>query len=198
GKDYVDRMLNAASRMQNLINDLLSFSRVTNQTKPFVKVDLDQVLSEVVSDLEVAIEQSAAEIIRSPLPIIEGEPTQIRQLFQNLISNAIKFRKDNENPIINIYAKNLQRQAHLTGTPGDEVTEIYFEDNGIGFDEKYLDKIFQIFQRLEGQKFQGSGVGLAICRKIAIRHGGDITARSQPGVGTRFIVTLALKQTQES
>src|SRR5690606_37051188 len=99
GKDYVDRMLNAASRMQNLINDLLSFSRVTNQTKPFVKVDLDQVLSEVVSDLEVAIEQSAAEIIRSPLPIIEGEPTQIRQLFQNLISNAIKFRKDNENPI---------------------------------------------------------------------------------------------------
>ena len=198
GKDYVDRMLNAASRMQNLINDLLSFSRVTSKSKPFVKVKLDSILSEVLSDLEVAIEKSKAEIIRSPLPEIEGEPTQIRQLFQNLISNAIKFRKENENPIINIYAKNLQRRAHLTATPGDQLTEIYVEDNGIGFDEKYLDKIFNIFQRLEGQKYEGSGVGLAICRKIAMRHGGDITARSQPGVGTRFIVTLSLRQPEES
>ncbi len=198
GKDYVNRMLNAASRMQNLINDLLSFSRVTSKPKPFSRINLDQILSEVLSDMEVTIEKAAAEIIRSPLPDIEGEPTQIRQLFQNLISNAVKFRKDNENPIINIYAKNLQRQAHLTSTPGDEMAEIYFEDNGIGFDEKYLDKIFNIFQRLEGQKFEGSGVGLATCRKIAIRHGGDITAQSQPGIGTRFIVTLALKQPSES
>ncbi|MCC9166852.1 PAS domain-containing sensor histidine kinase [Pontibacter harenae] len=197
GKDYIERMLNAAVRMQNLINDLLAFSRVTSKSKPFVKVDLDTVLTEVLSDLEITIEQTKAEIVRSPLPEIEAEPTQMRQLFQNLISNAIKFRKENENPIINIYAKNLQRQAHLTATPGDEVTEIYIEDNGIGFDEKYLDRIFNIFQRLEGQKYEGSGIGLAICRKIAIRHGGDITARSQPGVGTRFIITLALKQPQE-
>src|SRR5690606_27201958 len=133
-----------------------------------------------------------------PLPKIEGEPTQIRQLFQNLISNAIKFRKENENPIVNIYSINLQRQAHLTSTPGDEVTEIYFEDNGIAFDEKYLEKIFNIFSRLEGKKFEGSGVGLATWRKIAIRHGGNITAQSQPGIGTRFIVTLALKQPKES
>ena len=198
GKDYVDRMLNAASRMQNLINDLLSFSRVTSKAKPFVKVKLDSIVSEVLSDLEVAIEKTAAQIVRSPLPEIEAEPTQMRQLFQNLISNAIKFRKENESPIINIYAKDLQRQAHMTATPGDQAVEIYVEDNGIGFDEKYLDKIFNIFQRLEGQKYEGSGVGLAICRKIAIRHGGDITARSQPGVGTRFIVTLAIKQPQES
>ena len=198
GRDYIDRMLNAASRMQILINDLLSFSRVTTKSKPFVKVKLDQILTEVLLDLEVSIAQTRAEIIRSPLPEIEAEPTQIRQLFQNLISNAIKFRKEGENPIISIYAKNLQRQAHLTATPGDELVEIYVEDNGIGFDEKYLDRIFNIFQRLEGQKYEGSGVGLAICRRIAIRHGGDITARSQPGVGTRFIVTLALKQPQES
>ncbi|AHM62972.1 signal transduction histidine kinase [Flammeovirgaceae bacterium 311] len=198
GKDYVDRMLNAASRMQTLINDLLSFSRVTSKSKPFIKVNLDHVLTEVLSDLEVSIEQTGAEIIRSPLPEIEAEPTQMRQLFQNLVSNAIKFRKEGENPIINIYAKNLQRVAHLTATPGDEVTEIYVEDNGIGFDEKYLDRIFNIFQRLEGQKYEGSGVGLAICRKIAIRHGGDITAHSQPGVGSRFVVTLAIKQPQES
>ncbi|WP_347160032.1 sensor histidine kinase [Pontibacter chitinilyticus] len=197
GKDYVDRMLNAASRMQNLINDLLDFSRVTSKSKAFVKVSLDEILSEVISDLEVSIEQTGAEIIRSPLPDIEAEPTQMRQLFQNLLSNAIKFRKPNESPIINIYAKNLQRKAHLTATPGDEVTEIYIEDNGIGFDEKYLDRIFNIFQRLEGQKYEGSGIGLAVCRKIAIRHGGDITATSQPGVGTRFIITLALRQPQE-
>ncbi|MFD2512491.1 PAS domain S-box protein [Pontibacter locisalis] len=197
GKDYVDRMLNAASRMQNLINDLLNFSRVTTKATPFVKVELDNILDEVISDLEVSIERTNTEIIRSPLPVIEAEPTQMRQLFQNLLSNAIKFRKENESPIINIYAKNLQRQAHLTATPGDEVTEIYVEDNGIGFDEKYLDRIFNIFQRLEGQKYEGSGIGLAVCRKIAIRHGGDITARSQPGVGTRFIITLALKHPEE-
>ena len=198
GKDYVDRMLNAASRMQNLINDLLSFSRVTSKVKPFVKVKLDTILSEVISDLEVSIEKTNTQIIRSPLPEIEGDPTQIRQLFQNLLSNAIKFRKENENPIINIYAKSLQRTAHLTATPGDESTEIYVEDNGIGFDEKYLDRIFNIFQRLEGQKYEGSGIGLAICRKIAIRHGGDITAQSQPGVGTRFIITLALRQPNDN
>ncbi len=198
GKDYVDRMLNAASRMQTLINDLLSFSRVTSKAKPFVRVNLDHVLTEVLSDLEVSIEQTGAEIIRTPLPEIEAEPTQMRQLFQNLVSNAIKFRKEGENPIISIYAKNLQRVAHLTATPGDEVTEIYVEDNGIGFNEKYLDRIFNIFQRLEGQKYEGSGVGLAICRKIAIRHGGDITAHSKPGVGSRFVVTLATKQPQES
>ncbi|WP_242929219.1 sensor histidine kinase [Pontibacter vulgaris] len=197
GKDYVDRMLNAASRMQNLINDLLNFSRVTTKSKPFVKVNLDTILSEVISDMEVSIEQTGAEIIRSPLPEIEAEPTQMRQLFQNLLSNAIKFRKENESPIINIYAKSLQRQAHLTATPGDELTEIYIEDNGIGFDEKYLDRIFNIFQRLEGQKYEGSGIGLAVCRKIAIRHGGDITASSQPGVGTRFIITLAIKHPED-
>jgi len=197
GKDYIDRMLNAASRMQNLINDLLGFSRVTAKSKPFVKVKLDDILSEVISDLEVTIEQTGAEIIRSSLPEIEAEPTQMRQLFQNLLSNAMKFRKPDESPIINIYAKSLQRRAHLTATPGDQVTEIYVEDNGIGFDEKYLDRIFNIFQRLEGQKYEGSGIGLAVCRKIAIRHGGDITASSQPGVGTRFIITLALTQPQE-
>ncbi|WP_187261891.1 sensor histidine kinase [Pontibacter beigongshangensis] len=197
GKDYVDRMLNAASRMQNLINDLLNFSRVTSKQKSFVKVSLDKILTEVISDLEVTIEKTGAEIIRSPLPEIEAEPTQMRQLFQNLLSNSIKFRKEDESPIINIYARHLQRTAHLTATPGDEVAEIYVEDNGIGFDEKYLDRIFNIFQRLEGQKFEGSGIGLAVCRKIAIRHGGDITATSQPGVGTRFIITLAIRQPED-
>ncbi|WP_018479231.1 sensor histidine kinase [Pontibacter roseus] len=191
GKDYVDRMLNAASRMQNLINDLLTFSRVTSGAKPFVRVDLNNILAEVLSDLEIAIEKSGAKIETSPLPVMQAEPTQLRQLLQNLISNAIKFSRGDEKPHIKVYANSLQPKAHTGGTPGDEIIELHVEDNGIGFDEKYLDRIFNIFQRLEGQKYEGSGIGLAICRKIAIRHGGDITAKSKPGQGTHFIVTLA-------
>ncbi len=197
GKDYIDRMLNAAARMQNLINDLLDFSRVTSKSKAFVKVNLDKILTEVLSDLEVTIEQTSAQIVRSPLPVIEGEPTQMRQLFQNLISNAIKFHKEGVAPVVSISSRGVQRHAHLTSTPGDEMVEICIEDNGIGFDEKYLDRIFNIFQRLEGQKYEGSGIGLAVCRKIAVRHGGDITAKSKPGEGTRFIITLAKKHLQD-
>jgi len=194
GKEYIERMLNAAVRMQNLINDLLSFSRLTSKSKPFEKVDLSRILAEVLEDLEISIEKSKAKIFSEKLPVIEAEPTQIRQIFQNLISNGIKFSKDDVPPVLKISFKKFQRTAHLTSTPGDEFIEIYFEDNGIGFEEKYLDKIFNIFQRLEGQKYKGSGIGLAICRKIAIRHGGHITATSKPGVGSTFIVKLALTQ----
>lgn len=198
GKDYVERMLNAAVRMQNLINDLLAFSRVTSKAKPFEEVDLNKILKEVLSDLEISIERTKAEINFTNLPVIEADPTQMRQLFQNLISNAIKFRKADQHPVINIYYKHFQRKAHLTATPGDEFIELYIEDNGIGFNEKYLDKIFNIFQRLEGQKYEGSGIGLAICRKIAIRHGGHITAKSEPGKGSTFIVKLAIKQPKDN
>lgn len=196
GKDYLERMLNAASRMQRLISDLLSFSRVTSQAKAFAEVNLNEILKEVLSDLEVSLEKTKTHIDAEKLPTIQGEPTHMRQLFQNLISNAIKFRKDGVDPLIKIYSKNIQKKDHLTSTPGDQMVELYFEDNGIGFNEKYLDKIFNIFQRLEGQKYEGSGVGLAICRKIAMHHGGDITAKSIPGQGATFIVTLAKKQTK--
>lgn len=196
GKDYVDRMLNAASRMQNLINDLLDFSRVTSKAKPYVQVDLEKVLTEVLSDLEITVEATEAKIEHTPLPTIEADATQMRQLFQNLISNALKFRKEDTPPVIKITARELHPNVRLTSTPGDELVEISIEDNGIGFDEKYLDRIFNIFQRLEGQKYEGSGIGLAICRKIAVRHGGDITARSKPSVGTTFYVTLAKKHLQ--
>jgi two-component system sensor kinase FixL len=179
-KDYLDRMLNASVRMKRLINDLLGFSRVTTQAKPFIRIDLNRVASEVLSDIEVAIEKAGAEVEISPLPEILGDPLQMRQLFQNLLSNAIKFRKEGVKPRIRVYSEQ----------PGDKTVMLYFEDNGIGFDERYLDKIFTIFQRLDNQAFEGSGVGLAICKKIALRHGGDITARSIPGEGSTFIVTL--------
>lgn len=191
GKEYIDRMLNAASRMQNLINDLLAFSRVTSKAKPFEKVDLNYVMKGVLSDLEITIEKSQAKIeVMTQMPTIDADPMQMRQVFQNLISNAIKFRKEGHPPVIKIHTRNIASDEK--GMEGRPMVEIYFEDNGIGFDEKYTDRIFNIFQRLEGQKYEGSGIGLAICKKIALRHGGDITAKSEIGKGSVFIVKLAL------
>lgn len=186
GKDYLDRILNAAERMQNLINDLLAFSRLSTRAQVFSSVDLNKVMKDVLSDMEVTIEKTSAKIITEELPTITAEPTQMRQLFQNLISNAIKFRKDDEAPIIKIYSQPSVANKNLI--------DIFFEDNGIGFDEKYIDKIFTIFQRLEGKKYEGSGIGLAICRKIAMFHGGNIMAKSQTGKGSTFVVTLAINQ----
>jgi len=192
GKDYLERMLSASARMQKLINDLLAFSRVSRQAE-FVRVNLNTVVQEVLTDLELLIEQNQATVEVDTLPVIEAEPTQMRQLFQNLIANAIKFRKKDEPPRIRIHARILQKQPHLTATPGDELLEISVTDNGIGFDEKYTDRIFNIFQRLEGRKYEGSGIGLAVCRKIAIHHGGSIIARSQIGQGSTFLVTLSVR-----
>lgn len=181
GKDYVDRMGNAAARMQALINDLLSFSRITRAGNNFTKVNLNAVLNGVLSDLEVSIEQNGVKIVKEELPTIEADATQMRQLFQNIIANAIKFRKEEEPLCIKIY-----QEKHTTG-----MVQLMFADNGIGFDESYLHKIFTIFQRLHGQKHEGSGIGLAVCKKIAHRHGGDITAKSKVGEGATFIVTLS-------
>lgn len=190
GKDYLERILNASARMQNLISDLLAFSRLSNKDQVLSKFDLNEIMESVLSDLEVNIEKTGTKINVEKLPTIDAEPTQIRQLFQNLISNAIKFRKEDESPVINIYSKPSETK--------DKTIDIFFEDNGIGFNEKYLDKIFNIFQRLEGQKYEGSGMGLAICRKIALFHGGDLTAESEVGKGSTFIVTLAIKQTKKN
>lgn len=192
GKDYLGRMLNASGRMQTLINDLLTFSRLTSQAQAFVPVNLNHVLEQVLSDMEITIEKTAARIERDELPVIEAEPTQMRQLFQNLIGNAIKFKKEDQPPHVRITAKKISagdtHKADLT-----DYIQIFVEDKGIGFDEKYHDKIYNIFQRLEGRKYEGSGIGLAICKKITSRHGGDITAKSQVGQGTTFIVTLPVR-----
>ena len=191
GKDYLERILNAAGRMQNLINALLSFSRVSSQAKPFRQVDLTLAVKEVLSDLEVAIESTNAEVIVSDLPTIEADPTQIWQLFQNLILNAIKFIKPGEKPVISISCEDIEN-GPLDGKR--KCVRITVQDNGIGFDEKYAERIFNIFQRLDGANYKGTGVGLAICRKIAQRHGGNIIAKSVPGQGSQFIVTLPFSQ----
>jgi PAS domain S-box-containing protein len=182
-RDYLERMQGAAGRMQNLINDLLTYSRVATKTQPFAPLDLNQILSEVISDLEVRLEQTRGVVEVAPLPVIEADAVQMRQLFQNLIGNALKFHKKDEAPRVRI-------SASIEGT----TCEIRVEDNGIGFDEKYRERIFTIFQRLHGRhEYEGTGVGLAVCRRIAERHEGSITAESVPGQGATFIVTLPLR-----
>lgn len=195
GQDYLDRMQSAAGRMQILINDLLAFSRVTTKAQPFVAINLSEVLQEVLSDLEVQLQRVGGQIEVTTLPTIEADPLQMRQLLQNLISNALKFHQPGVPPVVKIEGQRLQ----APGTLGrDRRCQITVSDNGIGFDEKYLDRIFTVFQRLHGRsEYEGTGVGLAICRKITERHGGTITARSQPGQGTTFIVTLPIKQPSE-
>jgi two-component system sensor kinase FixL len=191
GADYLSRMLNAASRMQRLINDLLSYSRVSTKASPFTPLDLDYILKGVLGDLEVLIEREKATVEYGKLGSMEGDSTQIRQLFQNLISNAIKFTPPDRTAHVKIWAE--AAPPEVLGSTRPAVT-IFVEDNGIGFNEQYLEKIFQIFQRLEGQQYEGSGVGLAICKRIAIRHGGYIDAQSTPGEGSVFRVTFPLEQ----
>jgi two-component system, LuxR family, sensor kinase FixL len=185
GLDYLTRMQNAASRMQTLIQDLLSLSRVASNSKPFTSVDLGDVVRTVVSDLEMRIQDAGANVAIGSLPVVFGDRGQMAQLFQNLIGNGIKFRKPDVSPVVKIES---QPYALATGAAGWQIT---VEDNGIGFDEKYRDRIFQIFQRLHGRnEYEGTGIGLAICRKIVDRHGGALTANSSPGAGARFVIAL--------
>ena len=196
GRDYLERMQDAARRMQILLHDLLTLSRITSKAAPFEPVDLRSVVEEVVSDLEVRIEQNRARVEVGRLPTIDADPAQMRQLFQNLISNALKFHAPDTNPEVIISAKVLDNAESLPGAmPGEEICQVMVRDNGIGFDERYLERIFQVFQRLHSRSdFEGTGIGLAVCRKIADRHGGLISAKSAEGDGATFIVTLPVKQ----
>ena len=182
GRDYLDRMLASAKRMRKLIDDLLTYSRVTSKAQPFEPTDLNQVLTDVLSDLEVTIEQYKGRVERENLPTIDADASQMRQLFQNVIANALKFHKKDAHPHVKI--STVTSQNHCV---------ISISDNGIGFEGKYSDKIFTIFQRLHGrQEYEGTGVGLSVCRRITERHGGSIVAHSKPGEGTRFQITLPL------
>lgn len=184
GLDYLNRMEDAAARMQRLIEDLLAYSRVATQGRPFTSVNLNQIIQTVLSDLESRIKQENATIQVSQLPTIVGDDIQLAQLFQNLITNGIKFHKDDEDPII-----------HIQSQQESETCIIKVSDNGIGFDEKYLDRIFNMFQRLHSRtNYEGTGVGLAVCRRIVERHGGKISAISQPEKGATFIIQLPIQQ----
>ncbi|RJR46003.1 MAG: PAS domain S-box protein [Desulfobacteraceae bacterium] len=186
-RDYLARMTGAASRIQELLDALLRYSRVETQAQDFVPVKLEDVAKAVVTDLEVAIKKAGANVEIGPLPMISGDPYQWRQVFQNLIGNAAKYYRSEVKPFIRIYGE----ENH-----GD--SSIFVEDNGIGFDEKYLGQIFEPFKRLHGKnEYPGTGIGLAICKKIVERHGGTITARSTPGKGSTFMIALQTRKEEK-
>ena len=185
GKEYLERMRNAASRMSVLIEDILSFSRVTTNARPNRAVDLNLVASEAVSDLEQRIKSTNGIVDIQSLPTVCADETHMRQLFQNLIGNALKFHRPDVPPHVRVYTKRLKKT--------DKLQTIFFEDNGIGFEEKYLDRIFSVFQRLHGKdEYEGTGIGLAVCRKIAERYGGTITAASEKGKGSTFSFSIPI------
>lgn len=195
GRDYLERMQNAAGRMQTLINDLLTFSRVTTKAQPFVKVDLAEVAAGVVSDLEARVERSGGRVETGEMLTLDADPLQMRQLLQNLIGNALKFHKPDEPPLVRVWCEHVAAGGVNEEPAGGDLCRIRVADNGIGFDEKYLDRIFTVFQRLHGRhQYEGTGVGLAVVRRIAERHGGSVTAASEPSRGSTFIVTLPLRQ----
>jgi len=179
-KDYVSRMTGAAGRMQELLDGLLRYSRVETQARDFVELKLSDLVRTVATDLEVSITKIGAQVEIGQLPVIKCDPNQWRQLFQNLIANAVKYHRSE-----------VKTMIRISGEVQDGIARVFVEDNGIGFDMKYLDKIFQPFQRLHGRKeYPGTGIGLAICKKIVERHGGTITAESSPGKGSTFIIEI--------
>lgn len=193
GIDYIARMKNAAQRMSNLINDLLEFSRVTTRGKDFVDTDLKQVLDEIVSDLEIAIKESNAQVSISDMPVIQADPSQMHQLFLNLLSNAVKFRRQDVAPIITVDYEYVHEFSDDHNTELDWQV-ITVKDNGIGFSQEYTDKIFVPFQRLHGRsQYKGTGIGLSVCRRIVERHGGTITAKSAADEGATFIIKLPVE-----
>ncbi len=183
-RDYIRRMQDAATRMKNLLDTLLTYSRVTSKVEPMTETDLNQCVKEALLNLEILVEEKNAKVEINRLPTIMADETQILQLFQNLIANALKYQRKGEPPRVKIYAQK-------DGTEKGADYEICIEDNGIGIDEKYADEIFMPFRRLHGRsEYEGVGIGLAICSKIVERHGGNIRVRSEPGKGSTFIVTL--------
>ena len=184
-KQQLERMLGAAARMSTLINDLLQYSQVSTRIQRFVSTDLAGIAREVIADLETAIADAGGRVEVGALPVIDADALQMRQLLQNLIGNAIKYRRADTPPVVTLGSSSLLgQQCTITVT-----------DNGIGFNEEYGEKIFKMFARLHGRaQYEGSGIGLAICRKIVERHNGTIAARSTAGRGASFTVTLPITQ----
>ena len=195
---YFKKIVSASRRMQLLINDLLSFSRHSMSSSDFKKIDLNVLAKESIAELEIEIEKNNAKIHVDDLPAIWGVPSLIRQLFHNLIHNAIKFRKKTVEPIVHIQAQKISSKDNslpIKMLSGNSHYKITVSDNGIGFDPKYTDEIFMVFKRLHSyHEFEGSGVGLSICKKIVEKHNGFITAQSKINEGSTFIIVLPEKQ----
>ncbi|MBO0935703.1 PAS domain-containing protein [Fibrella sp. HMF5335] len=193
-RNYFQRMITATGRMQSLVDDVLNLSKLSNQHAIFAETDLNAVLSQLVDDLDVTIRERGARINVGPLPVLSANTGQLHQLFQNLISNALKFTGD-QPPVIDIRQQPVSPElAMQAGLPPTRYVRIDVRDNGIGFDPTYRDKIFGIFQRLHGARFGGTGIGLAICKRIVENHNGRILTESSPGNGATFQIWLPVEQ----
>jgi light-regulated signal transduction histidine kinase (bacteriophytochrome) len=187
GLDYIERANLAAERMQQLIDDLLKYSRVSTHGRPFAPLDLNQLTAGVLQDLELEVVRAGAAVRVGNLPTINGDASQMRQLMQNLISNALKFRREG-----------VPTEVTIDGAAVDGVARIVVRDNGIGFEPEYNGRIFRVFERLHGRgRYPGTGIGLALCLKIAERHGGTVTADGVPDMGASFTVTIPLDLQRE-
>lgn len=187
GELYLDRIVDAAGRMSTLINALLAYARISTRTREFVRVDLGEVLADVLSDLELKIGDTQAEVEVGALPDVTADETQMRQLFQNLVGNALKFCRPGEAPRVRVF----QRAATGVLPGGTPAAEIVVQDEGIGFEPGQAANIFDPFHRLHGRgDYEGTGMGLAICRRIAERHGGQLSAAAEPGSGATFVLRL--------
>jgi PAS domain S-box-containing protein len=194
--DYLRRMVSAAERMQTLIESLLSYSRISSRGAEFSDVRLDTIVADVLVDLEDQVTQTAARVDVAPLPRLEADAVQMRQLFQNLIGNAIKYGPAEGAPRVTIDAEHLDHRGEpVAAGPSVAAVQISVRDNGIGFEPEYAERIFELFQRLHGRdRYDGTGIGLGVCRRIVGRHGGTIRAEGRPGEGATFTVTLPLRQ----
>jgi light-regulated signal transduction histidine kinase (bacteriophytochrome) len=193
GKLYLERIVASARNMRILIDNLLEFSRISRMKQPFAPLNLNFVLHQVRNDLELNIEETGTKVHAESLPVIEGSLSQMKQLFNNIISNAIKFHRPGQAPMIDITASQLssEQKSKLNLENTKSYCSIRFCDNGIGFEDEYATRIFQIFQRLHGKsEYPGSGIGLAICKKIVDQHHGLIFAENIPNKGACFTVIL--------
>ena len=189
---YLEKIIASSSRMKTMIIDILTYSGLSVHDNHFELTDLNTVIQEVLEDFEILVQEKNAEFVIGKLPSIEANKGQMRQVFQNLIGNALKFCKPNEKPVINI--QNLANGS-VSDADAPGYCRISVRDNGIGFDEKYGDKIFSLFQRLNTKdRYEGSGIGLAITKKILDKHNGTIAAHGQENVGSEFVVNLPLRQ----
>ena len=192
---FMGKISKSAERMAKLIKDLLNFSRISNHREVFSTVPLGDIVQRILDDQELRIKGLDVRVEVGALPVVPAVAGQIDHLFNNLISNALKFTRADVKPLLRIQARSVDGQAYEGLIAGRPYHEITVEDNGIGFDEKYTDHIFKIFQRLHGKTaFEGTGIGLAICKRVVIYHHGYITARSQPNEGTTFVIVLPQDQ----
>ena len=192
GTDLINRMQSSAQRMSALIHDLLNYARLSTEKEPLRPVKLDLIVQDALADLDVRIQETRPTIQVDPMPVVMGSAVQLRQVFQNLISNALKFQAVGNSPMVAVRCQPANPASLPADLPPNKAYwQIDVQDNGIGFSQQYTDRIFEVFQRLHGKnKYTGTGVGLAICRRVAETHGGGISVASEPGKGSTFSVFL--------